>query len=82
LDVSVQAAIVELLRRLQEERHLAMIFITHNLALVRAVAQSALVLREGLVVEAGKVDDILERPHHPYTIQLVQDVPRLQTSVA
>jgi peptide/nickel transport system ATP-binding protein len=46
LDVSVQAVIVEELRRLQRERHLAMIFITHNLALVRSIAQSAVVLRD------------------------------------
>ena len=51
LDVSVQAVIVELLRRLQSERHLAMIFITHNLALVRSIAQTVAVLSVGKVVE-------------------------------
>jgi peptide/nickel transport system ATP-binding protein len=77
LDVSVQAVIVELLRRLQRERHLAMIFITHNLALVRSIAQSVIVLREGAVVESGPVGQVLEHPGDPYTIQLLQDVPRL-----
>ena len=77
LDVSVQAIIVELLRRLQREHHLAMIFITHNLALVRSIAQSVVVLREGAMVESGPVGQILERPEDPYTIQLLQDVPRL-----
>jgi peptide/nickel transport system ATP-binding protein len=79
LDVSVQAVIVELLRRLQREHHLTMIFITHNLALVRSIAQSVIVLRDGAMVEAGPVGQILERPKDPYTIQLLQDVPRLAT---
>jgi putative ABC transport system ATP-binding protein len=77
LDVSVQAVIVELLRRLQREHHLAMIFITHNLALVRSIAQSVVVLRDGAMVESGPVGQVLERPSDPYTIQLLRDVPRL-----
>ena len=77
LDVSVQAVIVELLRRLQDERHLAMMFITHNLALVRSIAESVVVLADGLVVETGPVNDVLERPQDPYTIRLMEDVPRL-----
>jgi peptide/nickel transport system ATP-binding protein len=79
LDVSVQAIIVELLRRIQRERQLAMIFITHNLALVRSIAQAAVVLRDGAVVEAGTVEQVLERPADPYTIRLMEDVPKLQT---
>jgi peptide/nickel transport system ATP-binding protein len=77
LDVSVQAVIVELLRRLQHEHRLAMIFITHNLALVRSIAQTAVVLCEGRLVEAGPVEDILEHPSHEYTIRLIKDVPKL-----
>ncbi len=77
LDVSVQAVIVELLRRLQAERHLAMLFITHNLALVRSIAQSVVVLRDGAVVESGPVAQVLEHPADPYTIRLMADVPRL-----
>jgi peptide/nickel transport system ATP-binding protein len=77
LDVSVQAVIVEELRRLQRERHLAMIFITHNLALVRSIAQTAVVLRDGAVVESGPVEQILERPADPYTVRLMADVPKL-----
>ena len=77
LDVSVQAIIVELLRRIQQERHLAMIFITHNLALVRSIAQSAVVLHQGTVAESGPVEQILEHPAVPYTQRLVEDVPKL-----
>jgi len=77
LDVSVQATIVELLRRIQRERHLAMIFITHNLALVRSIAQSAVVLRHGEIAEAGPVEQILGHPADPYTQRLMEDVPKL-----
>jgi peptide/nickel transport system ATP-binding protein len=78
LDVSVQAVIVELLRTLQKERRLAMIFITHNLALVRSIAQTVLVLRDGQIIEVGEVEDILERPKSIYTAQLMRDVPELR----
>jgi peptide/nickel transport system ATP-binding protein len=77
LDVSVQAVIVELLRGLQAERRIAMIFITHNLALVRSIAQSVVVLRNGAVVESGMVGQVLDRPADPYTAQLMEDVPKL-----
>jgi len=75
LDVSVQAAIVALLRQIQQERHLAMIFITHNLALVRSIAQFAVVLRQGEVTESGPVEQILEHPADPYTRRLIEDMP-------
>src|ERR1019366_2427438 len=77
LDVSVQAATVEVLRRLQSERKLTMIFITHNLALVRSIAQTAVVLCDGRLVEIGSVEQILEHPKDPYTVRLIEDVPKL-----
>ena len=77
LAVSVQAAIVEMLRRLQRERRLAMIFVTHNLALVRSIAQTAVVFREGRIVDAGGIEHVLEHPSDPYTISLMDDVPKL-----
>jgi len=77
LDVSVQATIVELLRRLQAERHLSLLFITHNLALVRSIAQTVTVLSEGKVVESGPVQRVFERPENPYTIRLMEDVPKV-----
>jgi peptide/nickel transport system ATP-binding protein len=81
LDVSVQAVIVELLRRLQRERRIAMIFITHNLALVRSIAESVVVLSAGRAIETGDVEQVLEQPHDPYTIRLVEDVPGLEMLV-
>ncbi|HTT89331.1 MAG TPA: ABC transporter ATP-binding protein [Acidimicrobiales bacterium] len=81
LDVSVQAVTVEVLRRLQRERRLAMVFITHNLALVRSIAQTAVVLSEGHIVELGPVEQVLEHPKDPYTVRLIEDVPKLAAEV-
>jgi peptide/nickel transport system ATP-binding protein len=78
LDVSVQAIIIELLRRSQQQRHLAMIFITHNLALVRSIAQSAVVLSQGRVVETGPIEQILAHPADSYTQRLMADAPKLR----
>ncbi len=77
LDVSVQAAIIELLRRLQKDRGLSILFITHNLALVRSIAQEVVVLHEGRVVERGSTDTVLSQPVDDYTIRLLEDVPKL-----
>lgn len=77
LDASVQAIIIELLRSLQAKRGLSMIFITHNLALVRSIAQTVLVLQDGSVVEHGSVSDVLTHPLASYTAQLLEDAPRL-----
>ncbi len=71
LDVSVQAEIVTLLQDLQAERSLAMLFITHDLALARTVAGRTAVLLAGSVVEEGATDEVLARPQHPYTQRLV-----------
>jgi peptide/nickel transport system ATP-binding protein len=77
LDVSVQAAIAELLRRLQKERGLSILFITHNLALVRSIAQEVVVIHEGQVVESGPTERVLADPEDEYTIRLLEDVPKL-----
>ncbi|MBS1881849.1 MAG: ABC transporter ATP-binding protein [Actinobacteria bacterium] len=78
LDVSVQALLVEQLRDLQMERNLSMVFITHNLAVVRSIAQNMIVLQQGRIVEQGSVDAVLGNPQHPYTRQLLEDLPRLE----
>jgi peptide/nickel transport system ATP-binding protein len=77
LDVSVQASIVRLLGRLQEEEDLAMLFVTHNLALVRSVADRVLVLQDGRVVETGMTDSVLDEPAEAYTRELISDTPAL-----
>lgn len=79
LDVSVQAAIVELLRRLQTEHGLSLLFITHNLALVRSIAQDVVVLHEGRIVERGPTARVLAQPEDDYTVRLLEDVPKLSS---
>ena len=78
LDVSVQALLIEQLRDLQLQRGLTVVFITHNLAVVRSIAQSALVLQTGTIVEAGPTERVLDEPQHPYTRQLLADLPRME----
>jgi microcin C transport system ATP-binding protein len=71
LDMSVQAQIVDLLRELQERHKLAYMFISHDLRVVRALADEVIVLRDGKVMEQGKADQIFGQPQHPYTRALM-----------
>ncbi len=71
LDVTVQADVLALLDRLIVEQGTALLFITHDIALVAQVARRLLVMRNGVIVEQGEVDDLIERPQHPYTAALV-----------
>ena len=82
LDVSVQAAIVELLGNLQRDLGLSMLFITHNLPLVRSIAQRVAVLHEGVIAEMGDAAQVLGTPGQPYTRQLISDTPSLETAIA
>ena len=75
LDVSVQAAIIELLANLQRDMGLSMLFVTHNLALVRSISQEVAVMNEGRIVEHGLVDAVLEDPQADYTKKLLSDTP-------
>jgi len=77
LDVTVQAQIVDLLLSLQEEQGLSYLFITHDLGLVRQVADTVTVLQRGRVVEQGRVDDVFAAPREAYTRELLDAVPRL-----
>jgi len=77
LDVSVQAAIIELLVHLQTETGVSMLFVTHNLALIRSVAHEVAVMNEGRIVEHGLVDAVLDDPQVDYTRLLLADTPTL-----
>jgi peptide/nickel transport system ATP-binding protein len=77
LDVSVQAAVLELLQELQRELHLSMLFITHNLGVVACVADTVLVMDQGSLCETGPVADVLASPSHDYTRRLLAAAPCL-----
>ena len=77
LDVSVQAQILNLLSDIQKARNLAYIFITHDLNVVRHMADDIVVMYLGKVVEAGSTKDIFDAPHHPYTKALISAKPDL-----
>jgi len=77
LDVTIQAQILDLLRRLSAERGMALLFITHHLGVAREVADRILVLYAGRAVEEGPAEAVIARPLHPYTAGLLRSVPRL-----
>ncbi|MEO3873972.1 ATP-binding cassette domain-containing protein [Nonomuraea sp. B12E4] len=74
LDVTVQAEVVGVLRRLREERGLALLLVSHDLALVSTIADRVLVMKDGAVVESGPAARVLAEPRHPYTRELLEAV--------
>lgn len=76
LDVSVQASILALLQQLQQQG-LTILFVTHNLGVVRAIADQVVVLQHGKIVEQGEMAQVLDQPQHPYTRQLLEHAPSL-----
>ena len=76
LDVTIQAQILELLKVLQRELGMAMLLITHDLGVVRRMADRVYVMSKGCVVEEGRTADVFERPQHPYTRQLMSAEPK------
>jgi glutathione transport system ATP-binding protein len=77
LDVTIQAQILAIMRELQKELGMAVLFITHDMAVVAEMADDVVVMRCGKKVEEGLVDDIFRDPKHPYTRNLLASVPRL-----
>jgi len=77
LDVTIQAQIMALLARLQRERGMALLLITHDLGIVAEAAQQVAIMYAGHLVERASVADLFARPSHPYTIGLLASVPRL-----
>jgi len=77
LDVTVQAQILELLKHLQSELHMAMILITHDLGVMAGVADRVCVMYAGYIVETAGVDEVFRTPRHPYTLGLLRSIPNV-----
>jgi oligopeptide transport system ATP-binding protein len=78
LDVSIQAQILNLLARLVREMNLTMIFIAHDLSVVKHISDRIAVMYQGKIVELGTATDVMERPQHPYTRTLISAIPRIE----
>jgi oligopeptide/dipeptide ABC transporter ATP-binding protein len=79
LDVTIQAQILEILRELVSEEHAALILITHDLGVVAGMCDRVNVMYAGMFVETGTAEQVFETPRHPYTLGLLQSVPRLDS---
>lgn len=79
LDVTIQAQILDLMRKLQKEFNAGMILITHDLGVVAEMCQEVVVMYAGKVIEQGTVEDIFYRPKHPYTNGLLDSIPHFET---
>lgn len=80
LDVTVQAQILDLMRKMQKETGTAIMFITHDLGVVAEMADRVVVMYAGKIVEEGAVEEIFDSPMHPYTIGLLNSIPQLDNS--
>ncbi len=80
IDVTTQAQVLGLLRRLQRSHNMAIVFITHDLGVIAQIADYVVVMYLGRVAETGSVDDIFHRPKHPYTRALLQSIPGRQAN--
>ncbi|AJR12191.1 phosphate ABC transporter ATP-binding protein [Mesomycoplasma dispar] len=80
LDISIQAQIINLLKKLVKEKNLSLIFIAHDLSVVEYIADEVLIMHAGKIVEKGKTAAIFENPIHPYTINLLNSVPKISNA--
>jgi peptide/nickel transport system ATP-binding protein len=81
IDASLRAQVLDLLADIRESHGLAYLFISHDLAVVRALAARVLVMQEGQLIEQGETEAIFARPRHPYTAALVASVPDLERTL-
>ena len=81
LDVTIQAQILELMKKLQEKLKMSVVLITHDLGIVGEVCDRVLVMYAGEIIESASVDDLFDNPKHPYTRGLLQSIPKLGPTV-
>ena len=82
LDVTIQAQILELLKKLNRKHGMSMLFISHNLNVVRKLCKRVAVMQRGVIVEEGSTKNVFFHPQHPYTQHLIECIPRFQTVAA
>ncbi|MBR0161099.1 MAG: ABC transporter ATP-binding protein [Oscillospiraceae bacterium] len=82
LDVTIQAQILELLKKLNREKGISMLFISHNLNVVRKLCSRVAVMQRGKLVETGDTDEVFHHPQHPYTQQLISAIPTRERRLA
>jgi peptide/nickel transport system ATP-binding protein len=82
LDVSVQAQLLNLLQDLQDEYRMSYVFISHDLAVVKYMADEVIVMNEGEIVEIAGADELYSNPRHPYTKQLLSAMPQARRGAA
>jgi ABC-type glutathione transport system ATPase component len=80
LDVTVQAEVLDLLRDLRESIGMSVLFISHDLAVVAELCDRVAVMRDGLIVEQGPASEVLSAPANPYTVELLESVPKLASN--
>jgi peptide/nickel transport system ATP-binding protein len=80
LDVTTQAQILELIRKIQRRKNMSVMFITHDFGVVAEIADRVIVMEKGRLVEQGLASDVLNRPNHPYTQRLIAAVPRMRNA--
>ena len=78
LDVTIQAQITALLKRFHETRHTAILFISHDLSLIRTLCERVIVMRQGRVVETGTAEEIFRQPKEDYTKLLIEAIPKCE----
>lgn len=79
LDVSIQAQIIELLRSLKDELNFSLVFVSHDLGVIRSIADRVIVMYAGHTLETGTVEEVFSRPNHPYTAALLASAPTLSS---
>lgn len=78
LDVTIQLQIVKLLQRLNKEKNMAILFISHDLSLVKRLCERVVVMHDGSMVETGRTEEIFRNPKEGYTRELVKAIPKLE----
>lgn len=78
LDVTIQAQIIKLLKKLNKQKKTSILFISHDLSLVRTLCHRAIVMKQGYIVEEGNIEEIFEHPKEAYTKQLIEAIPALK----